>query len=96
MAQALRGEQIADARGGLGFDGSNEGISVSEPAAGARHRDDGGSPLPNKRMQLTERVRPAVCLADWRAGPTLAETTRFRSAPGEMGLARSAIDARIR
>ena len=52
QARALRGRQIAGSRGGLGFDGSNEGSSFSVPAAEACHRDDGWTPLPNKRMKL--------------------------------------------
>jgi len=96
QARALRSRRIADARGGLEFDGSTEGSSVRVPAAGAWHRDDGWSPLPNQRMQLTERARRAVCLADDRPSPTLAATTQFTRAPGGSRLARSAIDARIR
>ena len=72
QAQALRGDQIVGARGGLEFDGSNEGSSSSVPAAEACHRDDGWSPLPNKCMKLSERAPAAVRLADCRAGPTLA------------------------
>lgn len=51
-ARALRGRQIADARGGLGFDGSNEGSSFGVPAAGACHRDDGWSPLPGVNFEV--------------------------------------------
>jgi hypothetical protein len=51
---------------------------------------------PNQRMQLPERARAAVCLADGRPRPTLAVTTQFTSAPGGSRLARSAIDAQIR
>jgi hypothetical protein len=57
VARALCGELIAGTRGGLEFDGSNEGSSFSVPAAGACHRSDGWSPLPNKRMKLA--VGPA-------------------------------------
>ena len=59
-ARALRGELIAGTRGGLKFDGSNEGSSFGVPAAGAYHRDDGWSPLPNQCMKLTERAPAAV------------------------------------
>jgi hypothetical protein len=51
---------------------------------------------PNKRMQLTGRAPLAVRLAGCGAGPTLVATTLFGSAPGRAGLARPAIDARIR
>ena len=47
-------------------------------------------------MQLPERARPAVCLADYGVGPTLAANGQFRSAPEEIRWARSAIDAQIR
>ena len=56
QARALCGESIAGTRGGLGFDGSNEGSSFGVPAAGACRRNDGWSPLPNKRMKLTLRA----------------------------------------
>jgi hypothetical protein len=47
-------------------------------------------------MQLTERALPAVRLADDSARPTLAAKQRFRSAPGQIGSARSAADAQSR
>ena len=50
----------------------------------------------NQRMQLTERALPAACLADGGVRPILAAKTLFRRAPGELRLARSAIDARVR
>jgi hypothetical protein len=37
MARALCGDWIAGTRGGLGFDGSNEGSAFSVPAAEVRH-----------------------------------------------------------
>ena len=52
VARALRGRQVADARGNHGFDGSCEARSVGVPAAGAWHRDNRWTPLPNKRMKL--------------------------------------------
>jgi hypothetical protein len=63
-ARALCGELIASTCGGLGFDGSNEGSSFGVPAAGACHRDDGWSPLPNKRMKLALR---AGILFGWKS-----------------------------
>ena len=96
VAQALRGKQVADARSGLGFDGSNGGNSFGVPAAGACRRDDGWSPLPNQCMKLTERAPSAVRLAICRDGPTLAAKRQFGSAPGQIGLARSAAYAPIR
>jgi hypothetical protein len=51
---------------------------------------------PNQRMQLTERARPTVRLADGGLSPTLAANRLPRSAPGESPLARSAIDAQSR
>ena len=78
-ARALRGEQIAGTRGGLGFDGSHEGISVSVPAAEARHRDDGWSPLPNQCMKLTLR---AGILFGWKSVTRMVclDSSRTRSA----------------
>ena len=96
QARALCGELIASTRGGLEFDGSNEGSTFGVPAAGAYHRDDGWSPLPNQCMKLPERAPSAVRLADCRASPTLAATTQFRSAPGAIVFARSAAYAPIR
>ena len=95
-ARALCGKKIAGTRGGLESDGSNEGSSFRVPAAGACHRDDGWSPLPNQCMKLTERALSAVRLAVCRAGPTLAAKTQPVSAPGEIRLARSAAYAPIR
>jgi hypothetical protein len=59
VARALRGRQVADACGGLEFDGSNDARSVGVPAAGVWHRDSRWTPLPNKRMKL------AVGPAEW-------------------------------
>ena len=56
VARALCGRWIAGTRGGLEFDGSNEGSSFRVPAAEASHRDGGWSPLPNKRMKLALRA----------------------------------------
>jgi hypothetical protein len=47
-------------------------------------------------MQLPERAQPAVRLADCRTRPTLASTTLFRSAPGDIRRALSAADAQSR
>jgi hypothetical protein len=52
--------------------------------------------MPNKRMQLTGRARPAGRLADYRLGPTLAANGLPRGAPGRIRMARSAIDAQSR
>jgi hypothetical protein len=78
-ARALCGGLIADVRGGLGFDGSNEGSSFGVPAAGACHRDDGWSPLPNKRMKLTLR---AGILFGWKSVTRMVclDSSRTRSA----------------
>ena len=95
-ARALCGEQIAGTRGGLKFDGGNEGSSFGVPAAGAYHRNDGWSPLPNQCMKLTERAPSAVRWAVRGAGPKLSVTRQFRSALGESRLARSAAYAPIR
>jgi hypothetical protein len=58
VAQALRGGQIADARSGLEFDGSNECAGRVLLCAARSPGHSGGAPLqPNKRMKLT--VGPA-------------------------------------
>ena len=85
VAQALRGRQIADCRGGLEFDGSNEGSSFSVPAAEASHRDGGWSPLPNKRMKLT-----------LRAGFRFARESVTRMVRLDSSRSRSAAYARVR
>jgi hypothetical protein len=84
-ARALRGGQISGTRGGLDFDGGNEGNAFGVPAAGVRHRDDRWSPLPNRRMKLAVRAGfrfawKSVTRLEWWASsrPRTAAYARIR------------------